>query len=216
MAARATRLPDLPSGYAAADAFNAAETGLYYRALPSRSMVVRSDPREGIKTAKERVTVLLTCSAAGEERVTVLLTCSAAGEERVTVLLTCSAAGEERVTVLLTCSAAGEERVTVLLTCSAAGEERVTVLLTCSAAGEKLMPLLIGKSAKPRCFKGLELATLPVTYRANKKAWMTSVLFKELTPPYLPYLILHKYKTTLYLTTNTKSFKNYRHTHVPQ
>ena len=41
-------------------------------------------------------------------------------------------------------------------------------------------------------------------------------LFKELTPPYLPYLILHKYKTTLYLTTDTKSFNNDRHTHGPQ
>ena len=105
----AIRLPDLLSGYAPANVFNADETGLYYRALPNRSMVVRSDPRKGIKTAKERV----------------------------------------------------------------------TVLLACSAAGEKLTPLLIGKSAKPRCFKGLELVMLPVTYRANKKAWMTSLLFKE-------------------------------------
>ena len=109
MADWAIRLPDLLSGYAPADVFNAVETGLYYRALPSRSMVVRSDPRKGSKTAKERV----------------------------------------------------------------------TVLLACSAAGKKLTPLPIGKSAKLRCFKGLELATLPVTYRANKKAWMTSVLFKE-------------------------------------
>ena len=105
----AIRLPDLLSGYAPSDVFNAVETGLYYWALPSRSMVVHSDPRKGIKMANEHV----------------------------------------------------------------------TVLLACSAAGEKLTPLLIGKSAKPRCFKGLELVTLPVTYRANKKAWMTSVLFKE-------------------------------------
>ena len=55
----------------------------------------------------------------------------------------------------------------------------MTVLLTCSAAGEKLKPLLIGKSLKPRCFKGIDKAALPVTYRANRKAWMTSVRFKE-------------------------------------
>ena len=59
----AIRLPDLLSGYAPADVFNADETGLYYRALPSRSMAVRSDPGKGIKTVKERVTVLLACSA---------------------------------------------------------------------------------------------------------------------------------------------------------
>ena len=38
----------------------------------------------------------------------------------------------------------------------------------------------------------------------GKIDWVYST-FKELTPPYLPYLILQKYKTTLYLTTNTKS-----------
>ncbi|KAI0221967.1 Tigger transposable element-derived protein 6, partial [Lamellibrachia satsuma] len=95
--------------YALADIYNADETGLYYRTLPERSMVVRGDPRKGIKTSKERV----------------------------------------------------------------------TVLLTCSAAGEKLKPLLIGKSLKPRHFKGIDKAALPITYRANRKAWMTSVLFKE-------------------------------------
>ena len=103
------RLPDLTAGYLPADIYNADETGLYYRALPERSMVVRGDPRKGINTSKERV----------------------------------------------------------------------TVLLACSAAGEKLKPLLIGKSAKPRCFKGVDKAAIPVTYRANRKALMTGVLFKE-------------------------------------
>ncbi|XP_056645866.1 tigger transposable element-derived protein 6-like [Diorhabda sublineata] len=37
---------------------------------------------------------------------------------------------------------------------------------------EKLKPLLIGKSAKPRCFKNIK--TFPMTYRANKKAYMTA------------------------------------------
>ena len=55
----------------------------------------------------------------------------------------------------------------------------MTILLAFSAAGEKLKPQLIGKSAKPRCFKGVDKAAIPVTYRANRKAWMTGVLFKE-------------------------------------
>ena len=82
---------------------------MYYRALSDCSMVVRGDPRKGIKTSKKRV----------------------------------------------------------------------TVLLTCYAAGEKLKPLLIGKSLKPRCFKGIDKAALPVMYHANRKALMMSVLVKE-------------------------------------
>lgn len=42
---------------------------------------------------------------------------------------------------------------------------------------EKLPLFIIGKSKKPRCFKNIK--SLPVIYRANKKAWMTSVLFEE-------------------------------------
>ncbi|XP_025406344.1 tigger transposable element-derived protein 6-like, partial [Sipha flava] len=34
-----------------------------------------------------------------------------------------------------------------------------------------------GKAKKPRCFKGIK--SLPVDYRSNKKAWMTSSLFSE-------------------------------------
>ncbi|ESO04001.1 hypothetical protein HELRODRAFT_136350, partial [Helobdella robusta] len=47
--------------------FNADETGLYYRSLPQRSFVLKSDKRKGIKTAKERITVLLACSQTGEK-----------------------------------------------------------------------------------------------------------------------------------------------------
>ena len=50
----------------------------------------------------------------------------------------------------------------------------------------------------------------------NPKRLGFRVNFKELTPSYLACLILHKYKTTLYLINNTKSFDNYRHTHDPQ
>ena len=103
------RLPALTEGYVLADIYNADETGLYFRALPSRSMVIKGDPRKGIKTSKDRI----------------------------------------------------------------------TVLLACSAAGEKLTPLVIGKAANPRCFRGVDKALIPVTYRSNRKAWMTGVLFSE-------------------------------------
>ncbi|GFW08040.1 uncharacterized protein TNCV_2978091 [Trichonephila clavipes] len=42
---------------------------------------------------------------------------------------------------------------------------------------EKITPLVIGKSAKPRCFKGIN--SFPTKYRSNKKAWMTTELFNE-------------------------------------
>ena len=105
----AKRLPGITAGYAMADIYNANETGLYFRALPNRSMVLHDDPSKGIKTSKERI----------------------------------------------------------------------TVLLACSAAGHKLKPLFIGKAENPRYFRGIDKASLPVTYLANRKAWMTSILFQE-------------------------------------
>ena len=56
-------------------------------------------------------------------------------------------------------------------------KERVIALFVVSLTGEKKQPLIIGKSRKPRCFKGI--VKLPVSYAANKNAWMTSVLFCE-------------------------------------
>lgn len=45
--------------------------------------------------------------------------------------------------------------------------------------GEKLKPLVIGKSAKPRCFKNLNINKLPVKWKFNSKAWMTAKIFEE-------------------------------------
>ncbi|GFU94683.1 acetoacetyl-CoA synthetase [Trichonephila clavipes] len=42
---------------------------------------------------------------------------------------------------------------------------------------ENITPLVIGKSAKPRCFKGIN--SFPTKYGSNKKAWMTTKLFNE-------------------------------------
>lgn len=57
-------------------------------------------------------------------------------------------------------------------------KKRVTVLLCANMEGtDKRPPLVIGKSAKPRCFKGSR--GLPVKYVANKKAWITRSIFTE-------------------------------------
>ena len=55
-------------------------------------------------------------------------------------------------------------------------KERLTVLLTANMDGsDKLRPFVIGKSANPRCFRGIK--KLPVTYKSNKNSWMTETLF---------------------------------------
>lgn len=57
-------------------------------------------------------------------------------------------------------------------------KDRLTVLLCANMDGtDKRKLLVIGKSQNPRCFKNVKV--LPVNYRANKKAWMTSSIFEE-------------------------------------
>ena len=60
-------LPDICAGYTNKDIFNSDETGLFFRALPTRSMVAKGDDCKGGRIAKDRITVLLCCSATGEK-----------------------------------------------------------------------------------------------------------------------------------------------------
>ncbi|XP_043469542.1 tigger transposable element-derived protein 4-like [Leptopilina heterotoma] len=56
-------------------------------------------------------------------------------------------------------------------------KERITILQCANMTGTNKLPLLvIGKSKRPRCFKGVK--TLPVDYESNSKAWMTRGIFK--------------------------------------
>jgi hypothetical protein len=58
-------------------------------------------------------------------------------------------------------------------------KDRLTILLAVNMDGsEKLTPLHIGKAGKPRCFKCIR--SFPITYRSNKKAWITTELFNGL------------------------------------
>ena len=54
---------------------------------------------------------------------------------------------------------------------------RLTGRAAAIATGEKLEMFVIGKSKKSRCFKNVK--QLPCRYRAQKKSWMTGVLFEE-------------------------------------
>ncbi|XP_066157788.1 tigger transposable element-derived protein 6-like [Euwallacea fornicatus] len=58
-------------------------------------------------------------------------------------------------------------------------KERLTILHCTNMASEKEKLLVIGKSARPRCFKKLDLRTLPVTWYSNNKSWMTSNIMTE-------------------------------------
>lgn len=59
-------------------------------------------------------------------------------------------------------------------------KDRLTIATCSNAAGSHKMPLfVIGKSKKPRAFKNLNMATLPVYYRNQSSAWMDGALFKE-------------------------------------
>ena len=58
-------------------------------------------------------------------------------------------------------------------------KDRITILVTASMEGEKKAPLTIGKSARPRCFKDCKRLSMHMDYQANRKAWMTSDIFRQ-------------------------------------
>lgn len=58
-------------------------------------------------------------------------------------------------------------------------KERLTVMLCVNMKGEFEKPLVIGKSQHPRCFKHTDVERLPVLWRWNSKAWMTTNLFVD-------------------------------------
>uniref|UniRef100_H3A9I7 HTH CENPB-type domain-containing protein n=1 Tax=Latimeria chalumnae TaxID=7897 RepID=H3A9I7_LATCH len=58
--------------------------------------------------------------------------------------------------------------------------DRITLLVCANMNGSNRRKLLvIGKSQRPRRMKGVDPATLPVTYKSNKTAWMTGAIFED-------------------------------------
>ena len=53
----------------------------------------------------------------------------------------------------------------------------MTALAAGNAYEERLQMFVIGKSVKPRCFKGVK--TLPCRYHAQHKSWMSGGLFEN-------------------------------------
>lgn len=62
------RLPTLIDSYAMDDVYNADETGLFFKLLPDRSMVLSRDSCKGGKRSKERFTVLLCSNSSGTHK----------------------------------------------------------------------------------------------------------------------------------------------------
>ena len=61
-----------------------------------------------------------------------------------------------------------------------AAKDRLTLTLGGnSEGGLKLKPLLIYQSENPRALKGFSKAQLPIIWKSNKKAWLTSSLCHE-------------------------------------
>lgn len=127
------RIPGITLGFQPKDIFNADETGLFYRALPTRSLIIRGENCNGGKFAKERLSVLL-CA---------------------------------------------------------------------SQTGEKIKPFVIGKSENPRCFRHVDKKKLPITWRANKKAWMTTALFNDFLNSFNNQMRREKRKVSVLIEINT-------------
>ncbi len=59
-------------------------------------------------------------------------------------------------------------------------KDRVTVLEFSNASGSHRLPLVfINKSAKPRCFKHIDISSLHVQYYSQRKSWMDRKMFGE-------------------------------------
>lgn len=125
---RTSSLPQLLSGYALKDVFNADETDLFNRLGPDRTLSVKGEKCHGGKKSKERLTVLFCSNADGSE---------------------------------------------------------------------KCKPLVIGKFKNPRCFRGVR--NLPVSYEANKTAWMTTEIFNKWLQMFDNQMTLQKRQVLLFL-----------------
>lgn len=67
------RLPSIFNEYDPSDVYNADETGLFFKALPSRSLVTAKDSCKGGKRSKERFTVLLCTNMTGTDKLQPLI-----------------------------------------------------------------------------------------------------------------------------------------------
>ncbi|GBM29117.1 Tigger transposable element-derived protein 6 [Araneus ventricosus] len=58
-------------------------------------------------------------------------------------------------------------------------KERLTLLLCCNMLEDFEIPVVIGKAKKPRCFKNIDVRKLSVSWKSNKKAWITTEIMSD-------------------------------------
>ncbi|XP_066253848.1 tigger transposable element-derived protein 4-like [Euwallacea similis] len=58
-------------------------------------------------------------------------------------------------------------------------KDRVTILHCVNMDGEKERLLVIGITKNPKAFKNINVNNLPVVWKSNRKAWMTSAIMAE-------------------------------------
>ena len=93
-------------------------------------------------------------------------------------------------------------------------KQRLTVMLCCSATGEKLKPLVIGNANKPRCFRNIDVSSLPVSWKANKKSWMTNKVFIEWAKEINRTMRRKSRKILIFLDNATSHSQNLKLSHV--
>jgi hypothetical protein len=64
---------------------------------------------------------------------------------------------------------------------------------------DKMKPLVIWKSETPRILKNVNKVNLPVIWRSNSNAWMTSDIFRHWLEEFNLKMIRQKRKVVLYL-----------------
>ncbi|CAE1153554.1 unnamed protein product [Acanthosepion pharaonis] len=80
-------------------------------------------------------------------------------------------------------------------------KDRLTMRQFTNMDGSEKQAVVVGQSAKPRCFKNVK--TLPFSYFANRKAWMTSQLFTDVMKTLDRKMISQNRKIILFLDNET-------------
>lgn len=69
----AEKWPALKKEFSPRNIFNADETGLFFKALPSRTLAMKGEKCSGGKCSKERITVMVACNMDGSEKIPLLV-----------------------------------------------------------------------------------------------------------------------------------------------
>jgi hypothetical protein len=57
---------------------------------------------------------------------------------------------------------------------------RITVVMCVNADGTDVRkPLVIGRAENPRCFRDIDMNSMPAIYKSSAKAWINTILFKD-------------------------------------